>query len=144
MRLTLKVLGAPQHAQLNASLAEGGKTYTASDLAEIAIRRAVNDPDLGADRPRFMADIGQPWADLASQHLPEDSIGPIAWLLLTDALVGSGTASALPRFRLGPLKGDIRRLKLEWIGATRYSGDQPERHSFDGNVSWPRRSVAQS
>jgi hypothetical protein len=125
---------------MNASLVEGGKTFTPVDLAEVAIRRAVNDLDLASDQPQFMSDIGRPWSGVAAHGLPEDSIGPVAGLLLTEALVGSGTASALMRFRLGPQRGNQRHLKLAWSSVTRYQAEDPELRSIECRAACLLRS----
>lgn len=137
IELSLRVLGTPQHPLMNASLVEGGTTLTPVDLAEIAIRRAVNDLDLASDQPHFMSDIGRPWSGVEAHGLPEDSIGPVAGLLLTEALVGSGTASALTRFRLGPQRGNHRHLKLAWSSVARYQGEDPEIRSIECRAAWP-------
>jgi len=62
-------------------------------------------------------------------------IRPVVHVLLTDALVGSGRASRITRFRLGPAITGRRRLELAWQAPVRYQNVDPEVRQIDGIVS---------
>lgn len=133
IELSLTVQGDPApYALHDVSLNEGGRTYSPVDLTEIGLRVAllgeVNPLGLSA----YMARVESPFDQLGAIPLSEEVIRPIAHLLLTEALVGSGRASRITRFRLGlPVRGK-RAIQLEWEERRRYSNVEPERRHIEG------------
>jgi hypothetical protein len=79
-----------------------------------------------------MAEVENPFAQIRGMPLSEEVMRPVAHLLLTEALVGSGRASRITRFRLGsPVRGR-RAIELEWEDRRRYSNEDPERGRIEG------------
>jgi Domain of unknown function (DUF4062) len=135
VELTLSVLGDPAPYSLHdVSLSEGGRTYSPADLTEIGLRVAL----LGESNPlglsAHMATIENPFEQLTGVA-SEEIIRPVSHLLLTEALVGSGRAGRITRFRLGlPVRGR-RAIQLEWESPRRYSNVEPERRRVEGVMS---------
>jgi hypothetical protein len=119
------------------SVSEGGTTYSAQDLTEMGLRRAL----FGETVPiggltQHLTEIDNPFRRLAGLSLSEEVIRPVAHLLLTEALVGEGRASRITRFRLGPPVAGRRRLEIAWQVLTRYRGVEPEERHLAGVVNF--------
>jgi hypothetical protein len=79
--------------------------FSADDIVERSLRTAL----LGEAPPEELRSYGlrnseDVWGELAHVRLSEDSVRSLARLLLVERLVGSGDASAVGEFQLGPLR----------------------------------------
>jgi Domain of unknown function (DUF4062) len=118
------------------SVSSGGRTYTREDLTEIGLREALfGEATPLDDFASHMATIGDPFAPLAGLGLSEEIVRPIAHLLLTEALVGSGRATRIKRFRLGPPIAGRRRFELAWEEPRRFENARTEQRQIEGEVS---------
>jgi hypothetical protein len=137
VKLSLATNGVASDPLSDMSVSEGGTTYSAQDLTEMGLRRALfgEKVQLG-ELTRHLAEIDDPFRRLAAVGLSEEVIRPVAHLLLTEALVGERRASRITRFRLGPAMTGQRRLELAWQAPARYSGVEPEERHIDGVVSF--------
>jgi hypothetical protein len=113
--------------------------YGPDDLTEIGLRVALlgernplEDQHLG-----FAADLPNPLQLLRERHLSEEIVRPIAGLLLTDTLVGSGRASRLVRLALGVPIGRRRKIVLKWRGVPRISNEEPKEFELSGEMVFP-------
>jgi hypothetical protein len=104
------------------------------DLTELAVRIAV----LGEPNPlgpmAFMAAMDNPFDVIDGLRLPEDAVQPIAYLLLTEALVGSSRADRLTALHVGPKQLGARRIMLRWLPRRRYTNVVPEERRVEGEV----------
>jgi hypothetical protein len=89
-----------------------------------------------------MAEIPDPFAPLRQNPVSEEIIRPIAELLVTDVLVGSGRAASIRTFRLGVANRGRRRLTLAWEVAGRYSNAPSTVRSITGDLSMQSREIA--
>lgn len=122
LELTLAVDEERSGSTLNAvSYAEGARTYSAEDLTELAVRRALLGERLPSRWLGAFADLGDPFNGIAILQLTEDSIRPITELLV-EALVGRGHASRVIRWRLGVPVAGCRCFLLEWQSPARLGG----------------------
>lgn len=101
--------------------------YSADDITELALKHLL----LGEAHPLgtmgFLARIDDPIAALRDLQLPDETLRPVASLLFTEALVGSGRASQLVSVRIGvPIEGK-RSLEVRWRATARTSGGDDER-----------------
>lgn len=115
-------------AFLGTSYEVGGRFYSHDDLVELALREHL----LGERNPVEHSFLTLPHPLRAlPDDLSEEIIRPIARLLLTEALVGSGYANRVTEFRLGIPLGGIRHMVLEWEEAGRFRSP-PERRRIEG------------
>jgi hypothetical protein len=131
-RLEFAVEEAPQDQMLGVSL--GHKTP--ADLTEIALRTALfGEPNpLTNQHMGFMTELDDPLNPLRNYPVSEEIIRPVAELLVTDVLVGSGRAKSIREFRLGvPLQG-YRKLMLSWEVPNRYASERVTLRSISGDV----------
>jgi hypothetical protein len=131
-RLKLEVEEAPQDSFSEVSFA--GKTP--DDLIEIALRTVLfGEPNpLSGQHMDFMTKIDDPLQPLRESPVSEEIIRPVAELLLTDLLVGSGRASGIRTFRLGVAIRGRRNLTLTWETPKRYSNQSVVVRSINGEV----------
>jgi hypothetical protein len=79
--------------------------------------------------------IADPFEQLRSAGIGEESIRPIARLLLVEALVGSGRTEGIIAFRLGPPRPSGQRaLELRWRERRRYQNIEPDERAFRGDI----------
>ncbi len=114
----------------------GTTGMSADDLVEAGLREIL----LGEPPPQslgplsMMADAGVDREALAAAfNLPDPIAEPSARLILTEGLVGSGNASAIVAFSLGPRQGDARTIELEWIEPHVYTNVAPGRRRLRGD-----------
>jgi hypothetical protein len=125
---------------------EGGRSRagtsgrSADDLVELGVRRLF----LGEALPEslgmlgFMSDHGINVDDLGRCFdLPNEIAEPIARLVVSEGLVGSGHASRVTSFALGPRVGDQRRVALEWEEPRVYTDVAPQRRRVNGDWARP-------
>jgi hypothetical protein len=109
------------------------------ELTAIALRVSLlgEKNPLAANRMDFMTDIPDPFVVLRGNRIADDVLRPLARLLLTETLVGSGRAARVTRFRLGTAIAGERRVELEWETPRRYSNAKVERRAISGVVALP-------
>lgn len=72
----------------------------------------------------FAASIPDPFAPLRQNPVSEEIIRPVAELLVTDMLVGTGRAKGIRAFSVGVANRGRRRLTLAWEVASQYSNSR--------------------
>lgn len=110
---------------------------SADDLVEQSLRIAL----LGEAPPQGLLRYGMqnsddPWAALASLRLSEDSVKALARVLLVERLVGSGDASAVEAFELGPLRGGTRQVELSYWEPKVYANRDAELRTVAAERAW--------
>lgn len=115
----------------------GGKTP--DDLIEIGLRtvlfgerNSIADQNMGFG---FSAEISDPLKPLRDSPVPEEIIRPLAELLITELLVGSGRARGIREFVLGVPHQGRRSLSLGWETPKRYSNEPTAIRSIRGQIS---------
>jgi hypothetical protein len=83
----------------------------------------------------FMAEMPDPWQPLRVHPVSEEILRPIAELLLTDSLVGSGRAARIVSFKLGVSVRGRRKCLVEWQMPRRYANEPDTRGTIEGFVS---------
>lgn len=131
-RLELEPREAPQDHMLDISVS--GKSP--ADLTEIGLRSVLfGEPNPLADQHMsFATDMIDPLAPLREAPVSEEIVRPLAELLITELLVGSGRARSVTSFRLGVAIRGTRHLTLAWETAPRYSNERSAVRSISGNV----------
>jgi hypothetical protein len=80
-----------------------------------------------------VVDVGLAPDDLTAVFaLSEEIVRPVARLVISDGLVGSGNASAITHLDLGTRNADSRPMRLEWIEPRVYSNAVPGGRSVEG------------
>jgi hypothetical protein len=88
--LTFRDQGEPQPDPMSeVSYSEGGKTWSAGELTEVAVKRALTGIREGPDAS--WGAIADPFEQLRGAGIGEESIRSVARLLLVESLVGSWT-----------------------------------------------------
>ena len=110
---------------------------SADDLVEQSLRAAL----LGEPAPQVLSFFGRqtvddPWATLAGLRLSEDSVKALARVLLVERLVGSGDASAVESFELGPLRAGKRSVELSYWEPKVYANRDVELRTLAGERAW--------
>ncbi len=112
----------------------GGRS--ADDLVELGVRELI----LGATLPESLGMLGfmrEPGIDRDGLgqcfDLPNEIAEPITRLVVSEGLVGSGHASRVTSFALGPRVADRRRVAVEWEEPRVYSNRDPERRRVEGD-----------
>jgi hypothetical protein len=110
---------------------------TPADRTESALRTALfGEPNPLADQYMgFAAEILDPLAPLRRSPVSEEIIRPLAEVLVTDILVGTGRARSIRTFRLGVANRGRRRLTLAWEVASRYSNEPVTVRTIHGEVT---------
>lgn len=132
--LTFRDQGEPQPDPMSEiSYSQGGKTWSAGELTEAAVRRALTGIQEGPDGG--WGAIDDPFEPLRGAGIGEESIRPVARLLLVEALVGSGRAEGTIAFRLGPHRPSGQRaLELRWRERRRYQNVEPDERAVRGDI----------
>jgi hypothetical protein len=118
----------------------GTSGFSPDDLTEIGLRCGL----LGAPLPerldnvlgRVLVNSADPLADMSALRLPEGSIEPVARLLVVDHLLGSGRASAIDQFSIGPANRGRRRILLTYTEPRRYTNMEPGHRDIEGERQW--------
>jgi hypothetical protein len=87
-----------------------------------------------SDNMGFATEIEDPLKFLRNNAISEEIIRPLAELLITDILVGSGRAKRLTGFRLGLSVHGMRPLTLSWETPKRYSNQPTAIRTIEGRV----------
>lgn len=136
VEIELTEVAPPQGEAMRA----GTSGRSADELVELGMRELF----LGEALPEslgmlgFMTDPGIDLDDLRQCFdLPNEIAEPIVRLVVSLGLVGSGHASRLTSFALGPRVGHRRRIAIEWEETRVYSNRDPEERRIEGD--WIRR-----
>jgi hypothetical protein len=82
-----------------------------------------------------MAEIGNPFSELAPLGVAEESYRPLAFLLAYEILVRERNVARLRRLRIGPPVAGERRLDAEWSQPSGYTSQAPTVMSADGKAA---------
>lgn len=114
-------------------MAYGG--HSAEDLTELALRiELFGEPNPLGDMS-FVARIGDPFEALEGTRLPADAVEPVARLLLTESLLGSGRAERITHLDVGPAHLGRRRIALGWEPRRRYANTIPVPRRIEGDAT---------
>lgn len=116
------------------TMAAGTQGYTAYDLTEVSLRAGLFGEPLpvSLEGMKFMVSTEDPLAPLDGLRVPEGSMQAVARVLLVEHLVGSGRASAIESFSLGPQSRGGRQVELSWREPNRYVNRTPQARSISG------------
>lgn len=135
LEIELTQVAPPQGEAMRAGT--GGRS--ADELVELGVRELI----LGEALPESLGMLGfmtEPGIDRDGLgqcfDLPNEIAEPITRLVVSEGLVGSGHASRVTSFALGPRVGDRRRVAIEWEEPRVYSNRDPERRRVEGD--WVR------
>ncbi|MHB1801246.1 MAG: DUF4062 domain-containing protein [Actinomycetes bacterium] len=119
---------------LSFSVSLNSNTYSADDITEINLRRAL----FGEPGPRGLlsmgGSIGDPLSELPTTPLPVELHRAVLGLLITEALIGSGHATHVTRLQIAPPGPGGRRIIVEWTGRAD-RGQTPDTRTVDGYLS---------
>jgi hypothetical protein len=115
----------------------GGKST--DEVTEVAMRAALfGEPNpFAGSAMSFVSEIDDPLRSIRGQRVPDEILRPLVRLLLTEALIDSGRAARLVKFRLGPAIAGKRRLELAWEAPRRYSNVRPGIREIKGTTALP-------
>ena len=132
LRLGLETTEPPGNNFVEFSM--GG--FGPNDITDAVLRAALfGEPNpLARQNMGFICEFPDPLAALRSRPVSEESVRPIAELLLTDELVGSGRAARIASFKLGVAIRGRRRCSLAWEPPRRYSNESTRIRSLEGLV----------
>jgi hypothetical protein len=85
----------------------------------------------------FMIETSDPLAELDGLMLPPAAEEAVAGLLVTERLLGSGRASRIDHFALGPSHLGVRRVELEYVEPRRYANSEPGIRRIEGERRVP-------
>lgn len=132
IRIGLDVIQAPQNSMIEISLSGMGP----DELTASALRTALfgeRNPLL-REHLGFFAEIADPFESLREHPVSEETVRPIAELMLTDELVGSGRAERIASFKLGVDIRGRRKCEVERQTPRRFSNDRDKMRKIDGSV----------
>jgi len=116
VEITLEHASDLETNRMSMSFSVAGRTYSADEVTEINLRKAL----FGEAAPRGLliigGNIGAPLSQMPRERLSADIHSAACGLLLTDALVGSGRASRVTQIRVGPRCRDGHEVILAWTG----------------------------
>jgi Domain of unknown function (DUF4062) len=82
-----------------------------------------------------MAEIGNPFFELAALRIAEESYRPLAFLLAYEILVRERNVGRVRRLRIGPSVAGERRVEVEWGQPSGYTGQAPTVMNAEGKVA---------
>ncbi len=133
LEITLERVSSPQ---VN-SMRSGLNSISADELVEAGVRHVL----LGEALPEaisggfgFFADTGLNGEDLEQAfNAPTEIVEAITQLVITEGLVGSGSASRVREVSVGPLVTGARRVAVEWVDAQPYANVEPSQRRVEGD-----------
>lgn len=132
---------APGNRPMVFDVAVSGRS--SEDLTETAVRVSLlGEPSPLGPTMGFMVRMANPFDVIEPMSLPEDAIEPIAHLLLTEELVGSGRADRITALQIGPRHRGTRPIALAWMPVKRFSNVTPTERCIFGHVIAGAGSVA--
>lgn len=131
--IRLKVVENPQDSFNAISFGN----FRPDDLTEDALRTVIFGETSRLPRQYlgFIPPLEDPWQSLRQRPVSEESIRPIAELLLVDALVGSGRVGRVTHFKLGVRINGRRKCVLAWKTPRRYTNEKEHVQQLDGDVA---------
>lgn len=132
VRLGLESREAGRESWLEISVSGHGP----DDLTEAGLRTALfgTRHPLADQHLGFIGEIPDPFAALRAARVSDEILRPLAELMFTDALVGSGRASRITQFKLGASVRGVRRLVAGWQPPRRYTKERPSDRQIEGDV----------
>jgi hypothetical protein len=133
IRLELESTDGPHDASFQYSM-DG---LTPDDLIEKALRTVLfGEPNpLAHSHMAFAAEIDDPLQPLRVSPVSEEIVRPLAELLLTDLLIGTGRAGRIVELRIGvPIRGH-RPLLMRWETPRRYVNESIAVRSIQGDIT---------
>ena len=118
----------------------GTAGLSADDLVEARLRALFFHEPLPAALTQFggILDVGLSEPALQTVFLlSEEIVRPVARVVISDGLVGSGCASAIILLELGTRMGDRRPMRLEWIEPRTHTDQRPASRCIAG--TWQPR-----
>lgn len=104
-------------------------------MTDLAIRVSLFGEPNPLGLMSTVAEIPNPFPELARAGVSEEALRPIAQILLTETLVLQRGIQRITRFRLGRSVAGERRLKLEWQPAREYVNQpRPEPRLLEGHL----------
>jgi hypothetical protein len=82
----------------------------------------------------FIGQTADPFAALRVARVSDEITRPLAESMFVDALVGSGRAARVTKFRLGAAVRGVRRLVAGWQTARGYSNERATDRQIEGDV----------
>jgi hypothetical protein len=133
MRLGLEVTEEHRDSVLDVSIHGMGP----DELTEAAVRKVLfGEPTkLSREGMYFTTELPDPWLQLRDRPVSEESLRPLAELLLTEVLVGTGRAARITTFKLGVPVDEKRKCEVEWQTPRRYSNARETVRSVKGFVT---------
>jgi hypothetical protein len=109
-----------------------GRSYTADDLTELALRQSL----FGTPAPEGLLSVsgglGDPLGRLP-RGLSAETYRAVVELLVTEALIEAGRASRVDRVLVSPSGPEGRRVLVEWAAPAAY-GQPGATHIVDGYI----------
>lgn len=132
LEVTLERVARPQPNTMRSSM----NSISPDDLVEAGVRHMLFGeplPDAIGGGFGFFAETGINADDLSqAATAPNEIVEPIARLVLTEGLVGSGNAARVTRVFVGPRVGDARPVALEWLTPRIYANVEPTQRAVEG------------
>lgn len=134
VEVALERAGDLENTGMTFSVSLNSTNYSADDITEINLRRAL----FGEPGPRRLlsmgGSIGDPLSELPTTPLPVELHRAVLGLLITEALIGSGRATRVSRLQVAPRGPNGRRIIVEWTGRAD-RGQTPDTRTVDGYLS---------
>lgn len=115
----------------------GSRSYTADDLVDISLRRALFGEPPPADVTIGLTNIASPWPTIAAESLSDAVASAVASILLAEQLGTAIPGSQLRRVRFGPARGGRRRCFVEWQSPHRPGYERPMVRHIEGALAAP-------
>ena len=133
IRMGLEVTETAQDPMLQVSISGHGP----GELAASALRSALfGEPNpFSRQYMGFATEISDPFRPLREQPVSEETLRPIAELLLVDELVGSGRAARVVTFKLGVRVQGKRKCLITWQLPPRFSSERETTKMVEGWVT---------
>ena len=116
------------------AMAAGTSGYSADDLVELGLRRALLKEPVPAELEMmsFLVPDGHPLDELDEAGVTPSAYGPIARLLMIEYTLGRGLATHIEDWLVGPPGREGRNLRLAYREAQRYSNVEPGLRLIEG------------
>jgi hypothetical protein len=132
IRLDLKSTDGPQDSSLQYSM-DG---LTPDDITEKALRTVLfGEPNpLARGHLAFIAEIDDPLQPLRVSPVSEEIVRPLAELLITDLLIGTGRAGRIVELKIGVPIRERRPFSLGWETPRRYANETIAVRNIRGEI----------
>lgn len=124
----------PPDTMADVSYSSGTQTWSPGEIVEAEVRGWFGHGDTPHPHPAW-GPIPDPFERLRGRGIGEESLRPIARLMLTEALVGTGRAERIVVFRLGARQPTgRRRVRIRWRDRRRPANAEPEEREVNGDI----------